>query len=715
MKTDLDRLKELEAWLDKVGVATSFGDTSQPLTDQGRYTLDDQEKHVDTLNLSSLGLKELPPVIFEFRHLTALQLYGNRLTELPPEIGRLKRLERISVNFNRLTELPTELGELKKLRELLALGSSSPHPTNQIKTIPRQVALLPELETLIVSDNPLEDPPLEIAEKGLSAIREYFDAVSGQKRQLNEVKILLVGDSGVGKTSLVKKMLGQDFDRLELQTHGISVSRHTIDQDAGTLVAHFWDFGGQEIMHATHQFFLSKRSLYILVLDGRREEDPEYWLKHIESFGGESPILIVINKVDENPSFDVNRRFIRGKYKGVVGICRTSCLTGQGIDNLWRELLTVLARVEILSTTWAESWFAVKQELEAMDSEFISYGEFQSVCRRTGIGTKKSQEILLEFLHDLGVVLHFTDVRLLDTQVLNPAWVTNGVYRVINSQQMADAKGVLDVDELGAILADIQGEEGRYPPEKHQYLLDLMIKFELCFEIDSRRVLIPDLLEIQEPAIDFELSDAIAFRVEYDFLPRSVLPRFMVRMHSDIHDTSRWRTGVLLHGEGAQAIVRADYRDRTIVIQVTGRGKREYLTLIRFVLEGINRSFKKLKFVERVTLPDNPMVGVKYQHLVRLERSGVNDYFPEDGDRPYSIKELLGNVYIERVTPGDVETLLRRVANLRDTEESLLEKASTIVQLQPNIAGIGLNINELVRRTLNKIKSVHDRADNRQS
>ena len=36
-------------------------------------------------------------------------------------------------------------------------------------------------------------------------------------------------------------------------------------------------------MHATHQFFLSKRSLYILVLDGRKEEDAEYWLRHLKA------------------------------------------------------------------------------------------------------------------------------------------------------------------------------------------------------------------------------------------------------------------------------------------------------------------------------------------------------------------------------------------------------------------------------------------------
>ena len=51
-----------------------------------------------------------------------------------------------------------------------------------------------------------------------------------------------------------------------------------------------WDFGGQEIMHATHQFFLTQRSLYLLVINGREggeDADAEYWLKLIESFGGE--------------------------------------------------------------------------------------------------------------------------------------------------------------------------------------------------------------------------------------------------------------------------------------------------------------------------------------------------------------------------------------------------------------------------------------------
>ena len=72
-------------------------------------------------------------------------------------------------------------------------------------------------------------------------------------------------------------------------------------------------------MHATHQFFLSRRSLYVLVLDGRRDERPEYWLRYIESFGGGSPVLVVLNKQDTNPSFDVDRIALRRKFPFIKG------------------------------------------------------------------------------------------------------------------------------------------------------------------------------------------------------------------------------------------------------------------------------------------------------------------------------------------------------------------------------------------------------------
>jgi GTPase SAR1 family protein len=74
------------------------------------------------------------------------------------------------------------------------------------------------------------------------------------------------------------------------------------DGDATALV---WDFGGQEIMHGTHQFFLSHRSLYLVVLDGRHDrakQDAEYWLK-LPLEGEPETELVPELLPDETPPF----------------------------------------------------------------------------------------------------------------------------------------------------------------------------------------------------------------------------------------------------------------------------------------------------------------------------------------------------------------------------------------------------------------------------
>ncbi len=64
------------------------------------------------LDLSDLGLREIPPKVWEFEHLTQLDLNGNRIEVLPPDIARLTNLERLSLDGNRLEALPPEIGQL---------------------------------------------------------------------------------------------------------------------------------------------------------------------------------------------------------------------------------------------------------------------------------------------------------------------------------------------------------------------------------------------------------------------------------------------------------------------------------------------------------------------------------------------------------------------------------------------------------------------------
>ena len=686
MPTDLEIIEELEKEIGKGLKQVDFEKVTEVTNSKG-YAIDEHDNIIG-LNLCSLDLnylpdsvlklksfikltvydnqiKDLPIKIKELKNLEVLFLHGNNLKTLPITIFELKNLKDLSLGENKLTLIPTEIIKLKKLH---ALGLYN----NQLNRLPKEILelgldisgeYLGGNKGIDLTNNPLESPPIEIVKKGREAVIDYFKSLEGEKQALNEVKVLLVGDGGAGKTSLVKQLLGEEFDKQELQTHGINIRDWEVKEGDKSIGVHLWDFGGQEIMHATHQFFLSKRSLYILVLDGRKDEKTEYWLKHIESFGGDSPILVVLNKIDENPGFDVNRRFLQEKYNGIKNFYRVSCAKKEGIEVFADGLSKALANVKLIQTTWATSWFNVKTQLENMKKNvneyFISYEKYKEMCTKEKIIEKSSQDTLVDFLNDLGVILHFRDIALLDTHVLEPKWITNAVYRIINSKKLAECNGVLRLGLLDEILKKKEDDDYYYPREKYRYIIDLMKKFELCYEIDRQTVLLPDLLEVQEPEFDFDYAASLKFVINYDFLPKSVMPRFIVKMNKDIKNELRWRTGVVLEDKAfhTTAVIKADARDEKIYIYVNGEQKRDYFSAIRKTFGDINDCFEKLDVTELVPLPDNDEIAIEYEELIGYEQMNKDDYTVGKLRKTYSIKQLLDGIVSEEERKKEYEKI----------------------------------------------------------
>jgi hypothetical protein len=173
-----------------------------------------------------------------------------------------------------------------------------------------------------------------------------------------------------------------------------------------------------------------------------------------------------------------------------------------------------------------------------------------------------------------------------------------------------------------------------------------MKKFEVCYELNPQTILVPDLLDVAEPSIDFPTDNLLRFRYEYDFLPRSVLPRFIVRWHADIDDELRWRTGVVVTDDelDARAVVKSDVRDRKIMIEVAGRDRREYFRRIRAEFRKIHDTFAKLSMTEKVPLPDAPGYDVKYSDLLMHERLKSRTIPIGDLNREYDVRRLLDGI-----------------------------------------------------------------------
>ena len=181
----------------------------------------------------------------------------------------------------------------------------------------------------------------------------------------------------------------------------------------------------------------------------RQEENRiEYWLKIIQSFGGDSPIIIVGNKIDQQP-LDLNQRGLQKKHKNIKAIVETSCETGQGIDELKGVIAREVGGLEHVYDEVLNTWFAVKDRLEGMEENYITQKAYRHLCQENNITDPTSQNTLLGFLHDLGIVLNFEDdPRLKDTNILNPQWVTKGLYKILNDRHLFANKGVLEFPML---------------------------------------------------------------------------------------------------------------------------------------------------------------------------------------------------------------------------------------------------------------------------
>ncbi|WKZ40510.1 MAG: COR domain-containing protein [Anaerolineales bacterium] len=604
---------------------------------------------LDKLDLSNNKLSSLPQEIGDLIRLTSLKISRNKLTVIPSKIKQISILTLLDLAENQLTFLPPEIGQLHRL-SWLSLRS------NKLSSLPQSLQNLRTLRHLDLLDNPLNIPPEILKIEESQAILKYLAEIEAHKqRPLAETKMLVVGQGNVGKTSLIRRLTNDTFSSSETKTKGITINRwqvenvQTGEKQPETLRVNIWDFGGQEIMHATHQFFLTRRSLYLLVLDARLTQEEnriEYWLKIIQSFGGDSPVLLVGNKTDQHP-LDIDRTGLQKKYPNIVGILSTSALSGAGLDDLEEAISNQVNALPHVHDVLPETWFNVKRQLEdfGLNQNYISHERYSEICAAGEIRDETSQRTLIGFLHDLGIVLHFQDDPRLETLgILNPQWVTNGVYKILNDHALFQNKGVLK----RTMLADILPEED-YPANKRLFIVDMMRKFELCYDIvPEQTFLVPDLLPKDEPFTG-EWEGALAFQYHYNVLPSSIISRFIVRMNGFIHKTI-WRSGVVLNKDGNTALVKADTEDRKIYIWVNGaeNTRRDFLSVIRAEFDAIHKTIIKIEAVQKVPHPEYHELVLDYKELIDFERDGIAE-FPRSVDGKtvmVNVRQLLNGVRV---------------------------------------------------------------------
>ncbi|MCX6583554.1 MAG: GTP-binding protein [Candidatus Aminicenantes bacterium] len=422
--------------------------------------------------------------------LIILNLSGNQITDLTP-LRELKHLKRLNVRKNNIQRLPP--------------GITSWWPGMEMKWEDIYVS-----SGFNIYGNPLMYPPVEIVKKGKATIENYFAEIQQASVLFLESKLLLVGSGDVGKTTLMNKLKDKDFLVVEGKqgtTRGIDIQPWQLscpfsEGQARDVKIHFWDFGGQDILHVTHQFFLTKRSLYLFVWDPRKEEETrsfDYWLNAVKLFGAGSPLIMVMNKADQRIKH-IDEASFQDKFPNIARFHQISCVTGQHIPELTQTIRRTLCGMPHLLDKLPKRWMDIRDELKARKDDYITQEDYFAVCRSHDMDREKAL-FLSDYLHDLGIILHFhQDPVLAGTVILKPEWATGAVYALIDSLEIQQNKGRFSRSNL-----DNYWNAPKFPAEKYPQLLRLMEKFELCFQIvDSDNYILPELLPPEEPGKLFD-------------------------------------------------------------------------------------------------------------------------------------------------------------------------------------------------------------------
>jgi|CXWL01.1.fsa_nt_gi internalin A len=590
-----------------------------------------QLTQLQTLSLRGNQLTALPDWLGQLTQLQRLVLSDNQLTALPDWLGQLTQLQRLDLSDNQLTALPDWLGQLTQL-QLLDLSS------NQLAMLPDTLQQIRSLDELFLHKNPALRFPRSILGPGLQAVRrgnrasspkailDYYFGKKQAGRPLNEMKLLLVGRGGSGKTSLSRALQGLPFNPRLKETKGITITPWPLRAGKERIKVHSWDFAGQVITHAAHQFFFTQQSLYILVLTGRENSertDAEYWLRLIKAFGtdresGEtSSVIIALNKSKSHPC-QVDRNALREKYPFIVDFIDTDCKVGTGILKLKKMLEKTVERLPAVRLSFPSTWWAIKEELEKKDRDYLNYADFRSLCARLGEADESKQDSLAVILHSLGVALNYADdLRLRDTTILNPHWVTSGIYTLLRDATQDDGTGELH-------LRDVQRVLPKETLAMQRYMVELMRRFELAFPLNEtgNRWLVPQRLAEQQPKLraEWQGSDVTRLRYHYTTLPEGLIPRFITRTYPLSEGQPRWANGVILEEDDCRALVRADQEERLITVAVIGNltERRRLLGLIREDFQKIHSDIEGLNPKEELELSDKPGTFVDL-HVLQLD------------------------------------------------------------------------------------------------
>ena len=698
-KKELDACKELEI--------SEFSLTALPES-IGNLT------NLQELVISGNSLTTLPESIGNLTYLHSLSIWGESLTSLPDWIGNLTNLQSLSISYTSLTFLPDWIGNLTNLQKLDISG-------NSITSIPESIGNLINLKKLDLSDLTLDAIPKSIGLRDMKFTDDISDYLFvdnasvfldnttlteqpisffletpnlipdlyAEQVPLHESKVIFLGDGGEGKSYTIKRIMHGGEPETEQnpyktsETPGVEIIDMPTAYGDEHFTVHFWDFGGQEILHSMHRCFLTEETGYVVVVKTRENANQKAreWLRNIHAFAPKSSVLMFLNCwVNADPHRSLDDAALKDEFPQMLdGSVRLSAKTAPKEEfnaSLTNRILQMAADTEGNKKKIPKLYKNVIDELRKKtkaNGHCVSKEEYREICRHNGIDLDKEAS-LLTFLNNIGVCYSYhigeDKQELAEYSLLDPTWLTKALYAIIREAIGFAEYGIVPTYRIIHMLGKVpvnQSKDSEYTrpiyddEDECQYIFDVAEAHDLCFRMGEDKLFFPALCKDKTPLEEFpdktEYGTPIQYRLKYKYLPDSVVHKLMVRCYKKDMSVKRcWLKGMILASidDSFKAVVRMNDDEKTLAIDVyakNGVDAKPYV-LFKPIRDQVLEINGKLGLTAKeIIVCGEDSFSVKT--LLNSYENHIDRVSGDETDRIYSPAELLGRFFERTPVQGE--------------------------------------------------------------
>ncbi|WP_461644269.1 COR domain-containing protein [Labilibaculum euxinus] len=643
-------------------------------------------------------IHDLSPIL-NLPELEYLNISNNKIS-LVPSISKLKKLRILHLNNNEITNVKirrncisleeiylsnNHLTSISFVKFLLVAKTIDLHG-NKIKSLAPILSQFErmnvtnskwEQNTINIAKNPLEQPPMEIVNISKEAVISYFNDLSRGGSFVNkDIKLILVGNSEVGKTTLAKYLNNEiDLDKEHPATHWLDEkqlkSKYKIEKIKERCNINLFDFGGHDYFHDTHHLFFSKNTVYLLLWDKdtnnlnyrivsqknskneivevKTQDYPiKYWLDSIKYFTKEketqnfdfeiekedkfnSLTLLIQNKANNTDEIvHLNNSAIIKQYPFVFEFVNISLRPNKRNHHYLDSLITeLLNKTEIIGSKLPDYYRIVKDNIKIYKGKpILSVKEFNNYCNKLiqeNINLEQTT-YLAEYLKQIGIILFYPISKSGDKIYIKKKWVIDQIYNILEG--LTKKNGEFDRSHIKSTLNRNCSED------EIDSIIQLMIEFKIIFEHPDSKSFIAPLYLPAHPIKAVELfidSKKIPCRrfLYNGFIHKNVILAFfqeygklVVKENSSLDNGLYyyWKDGLVIKDSASNEIVMVQFNigdtDGNAFIDVVQINNDFETKFVQEVIDFLKMINKDYEIEEMVTLD-----GIDYVSLEVLNRN----------------------------------------------------------------------------------------------